>query len=227
MTIRGTSPREVFRKGAEATLFVVRWRGRKALLKARLPKSYRHPRLDRSIRASRTAREARALVNAKRLGVPTPQVFDVDLEDAELLTSFVEGPTLRDVVDGWKAARVETCFRGLGATVAKLHGAGMVHGDLTTSNVIVRRAGGVALVDFGLSTNTSSDEDRAVELHLLKRVLCSTHQRVWKVAYRAFLGGYAERMDAAVEELDRRVTGVESRGRYVDRTRRQLGDYPG
>lgn len=68
----------------------------------------------------------------------------------------------------------------IGAAIGKLHDAEIVHGDLTTSNLMVREMDGelsteVALIDFGLGMMKPTLEDKAVDLYVLERAFVSTH----------------------------------------------------
>ncbi|MHA1732235.1 MAG: KEOPS complex kinase/ATPase Bud32 [Promethearchaeota archaeon] len=228
----------LLKKGAEASLYLTEWFGRKALAKVRHPKRYRLPALDRAIRESRTTKEARTMVLAKKLGVPTPPVFEVDRASSTIVMGFVEGTQLKEVIDSWPIDRCEQAFRRLGEYVGALHEQDLVHGDLTTSNVIVGKSlgelGGVhedgytggdvgpmTLVDFGLSEATPAAEAKAVEVHLLKRVLVSTHGRVWEPCLSAFIEGYSAKMGSAVNDVVSIVSEIETRGRYIEKERRR------
>lgn len=63
----------------------------------------------------------------------------------------------------------------MGRLVKDVHEAGIIHGDLTTSNMIVNLDGHIVLIDFGLSYFKDSAEDRAVDLYVLERAFKSTH----------------------------------------------------
>jgi TP53 regulating kinase-like protein len=54
---------------------------------------------------------------------------------------------------------------------------GVIHGDLTTSNMIYKD-GQIYLIDFGLSYVKNSIEDRAVDLYVLERAFISTHPQL-------------------------------------------------
>ena len=79
-------------KGAEADLwFDPDWNGRKAIIKRRIPKRYRHPEIDRELRRLRTLREAEIIHRAKRGGVPTPVIYQVDPEEATMVMNTSKG----------------------------------------------------------------------------------------------------------------------------------------
>ena len=185
-------------RGAEAVVEI----GDDVVEKRRLPKSYRHPALDDRLRRERTAVEARLLAAARRLGVPTPVVLDVDGHEHRLRLERVGEADL-------DAALTEGRVRAVGAHLAALHGAGFVHGDPTTRNVRVSTER-VYLVDFGLGFHTDDVEDFAMDLHVLARSLAGTAPDP-EPPTRALLDAYAEVGDPAV--LDR-LAEIEGRGRY-------------
>jgi N6-L-threonylcarbamoyladenine synthase/protein kinase Bud32 len=137
-------------RGAEATLTVEDG----TVVKRRLPKRYRHPRLDERLRRDRTVLEARLLAAARKQGVPTPLVRDVDLAEATLRLSFVGDCDLAAVLaeDDGRAADAAAdaaataasadptdLVAAVGEHLARIHAAGIVHGDPTTRNVRVDR----------------------------------------------------------------------------------------
>ncbi|WP_114576900.1 bifunctional N(6)-L-threonylcarbamoyladenine synthase/serine/threonine protein kinase [Saliphagus sp. LR7] len=183
------------------------------VVKRRLPKSYRHPDLDDRLRRERTAGEARLTSLARREGVSTPVLSDVDPREATLEFERVGTADLRD-------ALTEQRVREVGAHLATIHGAGFVHGDPTTRNVRVGAgtdgdgddAGGrTYLIDFGLGYHTDHVEDYAMDLHVAEGSLVGTAddpdplRATLRESYRA----------AGDERVLNRLAEIESRGRYV------------
>lgn len=175
------------------------------VLKERRPKRYRHPELDKRLRTDRTDQEARLLQKAYQAGVRVPTVEDVS--DATLEMTHVDGEKLRDVFDD----HLETC-ETIGESIARLHNNNIIHGDLTTSNMILHDDE-VYFIDFGLGSFSQRIEDRAVDLHLLKEVLESTHTAVAEVVMDRILSAYKEHADKADQVLER-YEEIENRGRY-------------
>ena len=215
----GLSDLRLIRKGAEAHIYEGEWLGRPVVVKHRAPKAYRHPELDKAIRARRTAREAQALHRAKEAGVPTPVVYLVDLATATIVMERVRGRRLKELV-AEQGRAVVPLFTELGRLVGRLHKAGLVHNDITTSNVIVAPDGSLVLLDFGLCEFSMELEKRGVDLHLLGRVLESTHHEVAEEAYQAFLDGYRAELGPKAEEVIERAREIRLRGRYVAERRR-------
>ena len=169
--------------------------------KQRLPKAYCHPRLDETLRRERTTAEARLTSEARRQGVPTPLVWDIDRERATVTLQFVGDD---DLAAGLTSEAVRTVGKHLGT----LHRAGIVHGDPTTRNV--RTGERVWLIDFGLGFHSGHVEDHAMDLHVFLQSLTATAADPESLR-EAVLVGYTETGDDAV--LDRLAT-IEERGRY-------------
>lgn len=186
--------------GAEATLRLDDGR----VVKDRAAKRYRHPALDERLREERTDTEARLLRAAREAGVQVPEVLDVG--KTTLTLEHVEGPVLKDeFVDR------DDLWERIGADIARLHRRNVIHGDLTTSNIVVRD--GPVFLDFGLGTFSERVEDRATDLRLLEQVLDSTHPAVADEAMAAIIRGYRDESDDAETVLDR-LDAVRGRGRY-------------
>jgi N6-L-threonylcarbamoyladenine synthase/protein kinase Bud32 len=187
------------RQGAEAVVTVADGR----VVKRRVPKAYRHPALDARLRRERTVAEARLTSEARRHGVPTPVVYDVDMADSTLTLSHVGD---RDLAADLSPAHA----RAVGDHLATLHRAGVVHGDPTVRNV---RVGGGRrfLIDFGLAYHSGHVEDHAMDCHVFGGSVRGTAEDPDAVL-SAFEAGYADAGDDAV--LDR-LREVEGRGRYT------------
>ncbi|QOJ78176.1 Kae1-associated kinase Bud32 [Infirmifilum lucidum] len=209
--------------GAEAVLVKGDISGEAVIVKYRLEKSYRHPLLDAHLRMGRTNLEARLLAKAGMLGINVPHVIYIDAQRGILVTSFIRGRRLKEVLDeGADGAMVSELLRQAGFIVAKLHTNGIIHGDLTTSNFIVCD-GELWLIDFGLGFFSQRDEDRGTDIHLFYRVLESTHPLIAQQLLKYFLEGYRV---AAGEEFTKRVLDrvydIRLRGRYVSIRRKSL-----
>jgi len=203
-------------KGAEADLWLdPDWNGVKVIIKRRGEKKYRIPELDMEIRRSRTVHEASLIHRAKEAGVPTPLIYQVSPEEATIVMELVEGEKVRDIVDRLGEDERKTLFRAIGEKAGLLHGAGIVHGDLTTSNII-RSCGKVVFIDFGLGEMSTETEKRGVDLNLMYRMLTSTHFQHTEELFWAFKEGYRATLEEADEALER-MEEVAQRGRYIER----------
>ncbi len=206
-------------RGAEAEVRLGEFMGLRAVFKVRVRKLYMHPMLDESLRYRRTRREARVMVAARGAGARVPMVYAVLPSLGLLVMEYVEGVRLKEYFDSDPEAGVRLS-REAGRLLALIHSAGVVHGDYTTSNLIVARDG-LYIIDFGLADFDSSLEERATDLHLYRRSLESAHARYAGDAYRAFVEGYAS---AARDwrPVVERAEEIRLRGRYVEARRRSV-----
>ena len=206
----------LIKKGAEASLFLEDWHGRKAVLKKRVSKKYRVPELDKEIQTKRTKHEPQIMHRAKEAGVPTPIVFLVDLREATIVMEFVEGKQVKHVLNGLPQDEKRRLCQHIGELVGKLHSHGIVHGDLTTSNMILTSKGKVVFIDFGLSDQTWELEARGVDLHLMKRAIASTHYMHAEECFKGIMAGYEKIMGKnATNEVFEKIAEIERRGRYI------------
>jgi len=203
---------KVIRRGAEAEIRRDEFMGRQVLVKSRVPKSYRHPALDQSLRAHRTRVEARLLQEARACGVPTPIVYDLDTVNAEIWMQEIVGPRAKDALMNAGPEEVRTISQEIGRMVARLHSHGMTHGDLTTSNMILRD-GRVFFIDLSLGSKAASLEEMGVDMHLLREAFQSAHSDMM-YAYDIIAETYA-REYAGGKEVLAKVKDIEERGRYA------------
>ena len=208
--------RKLLKKGAEATLYLADWHEKRVVIKARFPKQYRPEELDSKIRGYRTAHEPQLINEAKKAGVPTPTIFLVDMKNASITMEFVEGKQVKQVLrDVSNKEKQELCFR-IGEIIGKMHKNGVVHGDLTTSNMILSGEGKIFLVDFGLGEKNGELEARGVDLHLMKRALQSTHYQIASACFEYVVKGYRTVLGAKyTENVLEKIKEIERRGRYV------------
>jgi len=207
----------LLKKGAEASLFLASWHGRRVIVKTRFPKRYRPAELDAKIRSYRTAHEPQFMHEAKKAGVPTPTIFFVDMKNTAITMEFVEGKQVKQVLPHVsQKEKQELCVR-IGVLIGKMHRHGVIHGDLTTSNMILDGEGKIFLVDFGLGEKNSEVEARGVDLHLMKRTLQSTHYQFAEDCFRNVKTGYSAVLGAEdAEKVFEKIREIERRGRYVE-----------
>lgn len=217
----------LIKKGAEANLYlenfsrILHTAGEgEVIVKHRIKKSYRVKELDEQLRSSRTALEAKLFADAKLAGVPTPIVYEVDRVGMRIVMEFIDGRQVKLVLDKLRPLTRRRLCNVIGRQVASLHRAGIIHGDLTTSNMILARDGKVYFVDFGLGEYNPSLEAKGVDLHLLKRALQSIHFKITDEAYRAIISGYMREFGAGARDVIKRVEEIEKRGRYIPKEER-------
>ncbi|HUK28606.1 MAG TPA: KEOPS complex kinase/ATPase Bud32 [Candidatus Acidoferrales bacterium] len=209
-------PRMIY-KGAEAEIYLERWLGELCVRKKRVPKPYRVAELDETIRRSRTVHEATLMHEVRKLGVPVPTIYHIDPEASTFLMEYLNGPTLKEELAGLSAKDREERCHLLGRLLAKMHVGGIVHGDMTISNVVSLH-GKLFLIDFGLGGFSKEMEDRGVDLLLLNRAMKSTHIKFHAEIFSAFLKGYTAEAGRKVgKEAEDKMREIERRGRYFDR----------
>lgn len=245
-----SSPPTLITHGAEALVYRTTFLSptQNVALKYRPKKSYRHPTLDARLTKARILAEARVLVRCRKEGVLVPGVLGLDWEEGWLACEWIEGKTVRVCLDEWlervgdeedaeigehegghvkgEAKReLGSLMERVGRTVGRLHDVGVVHGDLTTSNLMLRPTRGqergeslgndlegeVVLIDFGLAAQTVQDEDRAVDLYVLERAFGSTHPQA-EGLFKEVLRAYGESYKGAKVVL-KRLEDVRMRGR--------------
>ncbi|KAI0146960.1 tyrosine protein kinase [Xylariaceae sp. FL1272] len=226
-------------------------------LKYRPPKPWRHPILDARLTKHRILAEARILSKCRRDGVPVPAVYAVDEVSGWLMLEWITGGPVRVFINGFLDQRRENeiaagrtgdapvtgdeegdkdlvaLMRRIGEAVGKLHKIGIVHGDLTTSNMMLRPwergkeptnghttrteggnelEGEIIIIDFGLASQSSHEEDRAVDLYVLERAFASTHPRAEGLFTKVLESAYREAFKQAPNVL-RKLEDVRMRGR--------------
>ena len=246
-------PPTLLTQGAEALLYQTHFLtpSHPCALKYRPSKPYRHPTLDKRLTKHRILSEARTLVKCRREGVSVPGVLALDAEGSDggkggwMMMEWVEGKTVRqtlvdgargkkeEVVEGWEEG-VKGLMGKIGRAVGRMHEVGIVHGDLTTSNMMLRplpatqqngdigdgehvgSSGGslegeIVLIDFGLAGQSVQDEDKAVDLYVLERAFGSTHPEA-EECFQAVLNIYGQSYKGAKVVL-KRLEEVRMRGR--------------
>ncbi len=207
----------LLKKGAEASLFLADWHGRKVVIKVRIPKKYRPAALDEQIRTYRTVHEPQLMHEAKAAGVPAPLIYQVNVPEAAITMEYIEGQQVKQLLNSTpQAKRSELCVV-IGELIGRLHRQGLIHGDLTTSNMILNPSGRIYFVDFGLGEKNAEVEAQGVDLHLMKRALQSTHYMFWEECFKSVLSGYSSVLGVeGAEKVYEKIREIERRGRYVE-----------
>lgn len=194
----------VLHRGAEAILYKENGR----LVKERVQKNYRIESIDQYLRGFRTRREAKILSKGFSF---VPHVFEVDEKKMRIVMGYIDGELLRDALPLMDVEKLASVMLQVGASIADLHRKDVMHGDLTTSNMILNEDR-VYFIDFGLSFTSTRAEDRAIDLHLFRQALQSTHSIIAERCFQRVLEGYQEYERYA--EVLQRLEKVEQRGRY-------------
>jgi len=206
---------KVIYRGAEADLLLGKWCGLDAVYKVRRPLPYRLKILDEAIRGQRTTREAQMIHEAKRSGIRTPYLYLVDVNRALIVMEWVRGRRLKEELSTLSPDFLGDLFLEFGREVARLHGSEIMHGDLTTSNVLIHDSE-LTLIDFGLAQHSARLEDHAVDLRLVKETLTGAHPDLASICFDALLDGYGTEVGRGrLRAVKRQVANIERRGRYA------------
>ena len=187
-------------QGAEAKIYLTK----NKIVKDRIKKDYRIKEIDEKLRGFRTRREAKILGKLEKFGF-VPKVLYNDKKE-KLTIEYIEGEKIRDVLDKVDKRKRTTICKDIGKKIRLMHDNNIVHGDLTTSNMILSKE--VMFIDFGLSQVSTKIEDKAVDIHLLKQALESKHYKIWEDCFKVIAKAYGNK------EVLNRLEKVESRGRY-------------
>ncbi|CDP08511.1 unnamed protein product [Coffea canephora] len=207
----------LIKQGAEARVFESTFVGRRSIIKERFSKKYRHPSLDSKLTLKRLNAEARCMTKARRLGVSTPVLYAMDPVLHSLTFEYVEGPSVKEIFldfgeQGIIEERMDDIAKQIGDAIGKLHDGGLIHGDLTTSNMLVQSGSNqLVLIDFGLSFTSTLPEDKAVDLYVLERALLSMHSSCGNVMDR-ILAAYKKSSKQWSSTLNK-LAQVRQRGR--------------
>lgn len=202
-------------RGAESLIYLDDYEGEKSIIKERIPKSYRIRQLDDKLRKERTKKEVKLLTEARKIGVSTPRILHVDEKTFKIVMEKIDGTMVRDFLNSSPDKDVErVCFE-IGRLVGKLHQNNIIHGDLTTSNMILKD-GIVYFIDFSLGDISSRAENKGVDLNLFSEALNSTHFKIYDKCWHNFLEGYKQEYLNAKQIIEK-VKEIKKRVRYAER----------
>ena len=194
-------------QGAEAIIYLEK----NKITKDRISKSYRHPELDKKIIKRRTKAETRILDKVYKL-IYVPKLKKSTQEN-KILMKFINGKKLSQHLDNFSLAKQKQIIKLIGKSVAKLHQAHIVHGDLTTSNMIYK-TGKVYFIDFGLGFQNAKYEDKGIDIHLLKQALEAKHFKNYEILFKEFKKAYKTLEPKESQKVFERLAAIEKRGRY-------------
>jgi TP53 regulating kinase and related kinases len=101
-------------------------------------------------------------------------------------------------------------LKDIGKNIGLLHSSDLLHGDLTTSNIMISKEGVNAenylyMIDFGLSYKSAIVEDKAVDLYVLEKAFICSHPTL-EDKFKYILEGYSEtaaKSDIVIKRLDK------------------------
>ncbi|RLI77669.1 Kae1-associated kinase Bud32 [Archaeoglobales archaeon] len=172
--------------------------------KIRKPKRYRVKQLDKMLRSKRTKIEAKIMSLARKNGVATPIILDVDKD--KIVMEKIDGEAVKYIMN-------EEISKKIGESVAKLHTKNIIHGDITPMNMILYD-NKIYFVDFGLAFIDNKVEPKGVDLHVYFESLKAYFDN-WQELKKSFIDGYIS--SGGLKEVVKRAEEIEIRGRYIER----------
>lgn len=203
---------ELIKRGAEAEIYLSEWRNRKVVIKKRIPKTYRKEEIDKRLREARTKLEAKLISEARSFGVSTPIIYDVDTKNSQIMMEYVDGERIKEALHHADKEKQQSMCIDIGRCVGKFHKNDLIHGDLTTSNMILKNHK-TYFIDFSLGGKSKEIEAKGVDLHLLMEAFESTHSEILDM-FNYVLEGYKNEYHEA-EKVIQKVKEIEKRGRYT------------
>ncbi len=197
---------KILQHGAEAMIIL----DENKVIKRRIKKSYRLDDIDMEIRKLRTRSEAKLLLKASKV-IDVPEMKNMNEERKEIYMELLKGKKLSEHLDSFPLNEQKEICGVIGKNIARIHDSDIIHGDLTTSNMILID-NRVFFIDFGLGFSSHKIEDKAVDLHLLRQALEAKHFRNWESLFKEVVRGYEESKNhkSVLEQFKK----VEKRGRY-------------
>ncbi|TKR88850.1 hypothetical protein L596_013029 [Steinernema carpocapsae] len=223
-------------QGAEGRILSCVYLGKKAILKERFSKKYRHPDLDRTLTKDRMKGELKGIMRCMELpDVRVPRAYFVNAEKSQIILERIEGIPVRVFInrhhDDAQNTEVKVTLTNLGHRIGKtisiIHKAGVVHGklyfeailqcslgDLTTSNMMLENEDPekLVMIDFGLASANPTPEDKGVDLYVLERAILSTHPFA-EYLFDAILEGYKENGEKQFKVVNTKLDEIRMRGR--------------
>lgn len=218
---------KLLQQGAEGRIFLGDYKGQKCLIKERFVKNYRHPDLDTHLTKTRIKAEQKAAERCAKAGVTTPKVFEADLRNRKIYMEYLETSiTTKQYINEYLTndtkkypKLLEKLTSAIGTAVGRMHANNIIHGDLTTSNMLIKPTSDpefdeyeLVMIDFGLSQYSTTTEDKGVDLYVLERALLSTHSKLEEL-FPKILEAYCKENVKGSKEVVAKLEEVRLRGR--------------
>lgn len=202
----------VLYQGAEAKIVRSTYLHFDVVKKQRLHKRYRIKEIDEMLIHSRTKEEAKVMALARTKGVHVPLIYDIDLMNGCITFEYIKGKRVKDIFDKISGKQRKRLCYEIGSQIALLHNAEIIHGDLTTSNMIYSNDV-IYFIDFGLSEINAEVEAQGVDLHLFMETLESTHSK-YVSFFNDVFEGYSDEYKGDAFLVKRKIDEIIKRGRY-------------
>jgi len=161
------------------------------------------------LRTSRTKAEAKIIGKLNKI-IPTPKIINTNEEKKQIIMQYLDGKKLSEYLE---QLDFKTIAKQIAENITKVHNQDIIHGDLTTSNMILKD-NKVFFIDFGLGFHSYKIEDKAVDLHLLKQALEAKHHTIAEQVFNIIIKNYKPEK---AKKIIKRIKIIESRGRYKEK----------
>jgi len=206
---------KLIKQGAEAKLYLDKFDNQPVIIKDRIKKNYRIKQIDEKIRNTRTTLEFNLLTEARRSGIPTPRILELDKKNHKIIMEFIDGKRIKELLNESDKNTAKKISINIGKLIGKLHSRGIIHGDLTTSNMIFKD-GKIYFIDFGLGYFSGKIENQGTDLRLLFEAIKSTHFKYLDMCWENIIKGYKDEYLRA-EEVLKKLEEIRKRVRYMER----------
>lgn len=200
----------LLKRGAEAEIHLTEFLGKKAIAKWRTPKTYRNRKIDDVLRKGRTKSEARLMSEVKKYGVSTPVIYDVDADECIITMEYLKGERVKDILNNVSESKRKKICHMIGDSVGKMHENSIIHGDLTTSNMILLNDK-MFFIDFGLGEKNHETEAKGVDLRVMMEAFKGAHSEI--DAFGCVLDAYKKYDKKGM--IIKRMYEIGGRGRYA------------
>lgn len=205
-------PKKILYRGAEAEICLSKYMGRTVVQKHRVKKSYRIKEIDNHLIASRTKEEAKLMAESRTHGVSVPIIYDVDLLQGIITMEYLAGKRIKDILNSLDEPERKRICSMIGESIARLHNHDIIHGDITTSNMILLHDR-IYFIDFGLGCKSIETEAKGVDLHVLMEAFESTHSK-YSSCFQYVFEGYQAQFKGRASEVLQKIEDIVRRGRY-------------
>jgi Kae1-associated kinase Bud32 len=206
---------KIIYRGAESIIYLDTFDDQKVLVKERIKKNYRLDQIDEKLRKERTRKEVKLLTDARKFNVLTPKIIHVDYQKHKIIMENIDGTRIKEFLNSADEKQLEKISFEIGRLVGRLHANNIIHGDLTTSNMILKD-GQIYFIDFSLGEVSKRLEDKGVDLGLLEEAIKSTHFKNFKICWDNIVKGYKQEYNEGNSVLEK-VKEIEKRARYMER----------
>jgi len=204
--------KKILYRGAEAEICLSKYMGKTVVQKRRIKKAYRIKEIDALLIASRTKEEAKLIAESRTHGVSVPIIYDVDLAYGIITMEYLAGKRVKDILNSLEEAERKLICQKIGESIACLHNHDIIHGDITTSNMILLD-NRIHFIDFGLGCKNIEMEAKGVDLHVLMEAFESTHSR-YSHCFTYVFEGYTKQFQGNASAVMKKIDDIVRRGRY-------------